>query len=624
MVYQTGSFVAENTISKRKRQATDQDEASFRKEVTSYFDISPTLYGSSQSVSPTDISAGTRLRRHSQSTTRRPYFRFHPEYDAIHKRIHSYTTKTGRPQEIASASELHTLPCEETLSGKPRTGRSEEFSSLHSSRRSSGATAKSSPPLGVRPTKETHSYPFRRPKLSRALARSPSWSTRVEGRNASADFARRPSSTVSETKTQTSVGDIIVVRTDQTPLRPPSKSIPTAEKSKTSSIKVETEFTEPDSRRRKTQSSEQQGQTSSRRSSLNPKQILTIPLHYIRRVSLPKRARTPTITELQQSSNVRDTRMADHTSQLKRNYTSETLQRVTGILQEIKQGPQTSLWPPQVIRPLRWRTFSDKSLSQAKKEPQTVQGITSEIGNNQKGSGEQFSDIQSYTSSQRNLRLGVAPSNTPDETATYKVKRSPSAETEEFLRVDISIRGGTSYLPSEARRIHTPPLPEEGADGRWRGFFFDYNAPRRTGSLRGSDSAEAGVDSASTSLESTATLGHTWSAPISKKLERTQSKSKRILTGDWYDVKLAELDLGIQADQGEMNNAKEGDRRVNSLECLSKIQKILQEAEQFDLTIPEHLPSSPLCPRHPRYWRVVKGRGGQFRGCWMHGVGVFE
>ncbi|KIW91899.1 uncharacterized protein Z519_07869 [Cladophialophora bantiana CBS 173.52] len=591
---------------------------------TGYFDISPTLYGSSQSVSPADISPGTQLRRHSQSTTRRPYFRFHPEYDAIHKRIHSHTTKTGRPGEILGASETHTLPREETLSGKPRTGRSAEFSSLHSSRRSSGASAKSSPPLGVRPTKESHSYPFRRPKVSRALARSPSWTTRVEGRNASADFARRPSSTVSETKTQTSVGDIIVVRTDQTPLRPPSKSIPPAEKSKTGSIKVETEFTEPDSRRRKTQSSEQQGQTSSRRSSLNPKQILTIPLHYIRRASLPKRARTPTITEPQPSSNARDTRMADHTSQLKRNYTSETLQRVTGILQEIKQGPQTSLWPPQVIRPLRWRTFSDKSFSQGKKEPQTVQGITSEIGNNQKCSGEQFSDIESYTSSQRNLRLGVAPSNTPDETATYKVKRSPSAETEEFLRVDISVRGGTSYLPSEARRIHTPPLPEEGADGRWKGFFFDYNAPRRPGSLRGSDSAEAGVDSASTSPESTATLGHPLSAPISKKLERTQSKNKRILAGDWYDVKLAELDLGIQADQGEMNNAKEGDRRVNSPECLSKIQKILQEAEQFDLTIPEHLPSSPLCPRHPRYWRVVKGRGSQFRGCWMHGVGVFE
>jgi hypothetical protein len=48
------------------------------------------------------------------------------------------------------------------------------------------------------------------------------------------------------------------------------------------------------------------------------------------------------------------------------------------------------------------------------------------------------------------------------------------------------------------------------------------------------------------------------------------------------------------------------------------------EPEMFDLTIPEHLPSSPLCPRHPRYWRVVKGKGNQFRGCWMHGVDLFE
>ncbi|RMZ80835.1 hypothetical protein DV737_g2856, partial [Chaetothyriales sp. CBS 132003] len=89
--------------------------------------------------------------------------------------------------------------------------------------------------------------------------------------------------------------------------------------------------------------------------------------------------------------------------------------------------------------------------------------------------------LDSQSSSQSDLRHGPCPSpqNTPEEKAIYKVKRSPSAETEEFLKIDISIKGGTSYLPSEARRVHTPPLPQDGLDGRKRGFFFDYNAPKR-------------------------------------------------------------------------------------------------------------------------------------------------
>ncbi|ERF76744.1 hypothetical protein EPUS_02283 [Endocarpon pusillum Z07020] len=83
----------------------------------------------------------------------------------------------------------------------------------------------------------------------------------------------------------------------------------------------------------------------------------------------------------------------------------------------------------------------------------------------------------SYTSSLRKMRRGATPLNTPDTQETYRVKRSPSAETEEFFKIDISIRGGTSYLPSEARRVHTPPLPGDGPGQKRTGFFFDYVAP---------------------------------------------------------------------------------------------------------------------------------------------------
>jgi hypothetical protein len=222
--------------------------------------------------------------------------------------------------------------------------------------------------------------------------------------------------------------------------------------------------------------------------------------------------------------------------------------------------------------------------------------------------------------------MGLQPTNTPEERATYKVKRRASAETEEYLKVDISVRGGTSYLPSEARRIHTPPLPVAGIDGRLRGFFFDYNAPRRHDSLVSRDTCGSDLHSASASSADT-TGERVAPAPSgSNRPDKTRSRrSKPMLKGDWYDVELADLDSG--ADRGlekaRMRAHQEKAERVTTPRALS-INRPMREEEHFDESIPEHLPSSPLCPRHPRYWRAVQNKGSQFRGCWMHGVGVLD
>ena len=49
--------------------------------------------------------------------------------------------------------------------------------------------------------------------------------------------------------------------------------------------------------------------------------------------------------------------------------------------------------------------------------------------------------LASPTSSILDMQQGSTPQNSPIESATYKVKRSASADTEEFLKIDISIRG---------------------------------------------------------------------------------------------------------------------------------------------------------------------------------------
>lgn len=211
--------------------------------------------------------------------------------------------------------------------------------------------------------------------------------------------------------------------------------------------------------------------------------------------------------------------------------------------------------------------------------------------------------------------MGPQPTNTPHERATYRIKRTPSSKTEEFLKVDISIRGGTSYLPSEARRIHTPPGPAPTQDGGWKGFFFDYNAPRSPDSPDGHEcDDDKAVDIGGQTRSRATTEG--------QKLGRARS-AKCKPPGDWYDVKLAELD-------GDDERIQYLGARASKTGCEGYFPAAFplchedEGGEQFDHTIPEHLPSSPLCPRNPRYWRVVKGKGSQFRGCWMHGVGEYD
>lgn len=321
---------------------------------------------------------------------------------------------------------------------------------------------------------------------------------------------------------------------------------------------------------------------------------------------------------------------------MKKSRTSEALRWVTSILQEVNRSPG-AMSPASMPKPIGPRTATDTSNSgndfnkRTSRKPKR-KGVVFLGATHSQRSLSGLREIPSYTSSQLSRRRGGVPSNTPDDRATYTIKRSASAETEEFLKIDISVRGNTSYLPSEARRIHTPPLPQDGLDGRKRGFFFDYNTPKSLSKsmrpsstsplLRRDRNPERRTSGASTIGKRTTSF----------KIK----KSLRISTADWYDMKLAQVDNtgdDLDDDNGDMEadlwstahdaSIRGGIATVNCCDALEQSKK-LQEDEEFDMTIPEHLPTSPLCPRNPRYWRVVQGRGSQFRGCWMHGVGVYN
>jgi len=571
---------------------------------------------------PNDTGVDTSFRSKTNRRTR-------SDYSTVPKRVHVQAIEEDLPDSLPI---IHSDPSQKPGT-TPTDGGSESLAASAKRPRNHEDDDFKEPPHvapsherkhSLPTSKDSHAYPPRRPRLGHMWERTQSGGVWFEHPKVHSDRKGRSSSSTS--KIQTSPSDRLPVRTEQIPLKPPTSAHMSSTKiSGSSNIKVETSFKEPDHEREeprtwniKRQSQVPKESRKSRRNSLKLKGILSTPRNLIDRMGLSKVAPRVTISSvLEQTPEQRpDSRMADHSTLLKRNYTSEALQRVTAILQDAKQNSSNSVWSP-VLKPLKLRVQTEKSMCGADRGVQTVQGITGQCTMVQRKSQEALSDVCSYTSSQINMRMGPQPANTPDEQATYKIKRSPSAETEEFLKVDISIRGGTSYLPSEARRIQTPPLPEETQDGRLKGFFFDYNAPRsEAGDVPVNEECGPGShDEASRARSTTVTT---------TKLTRTRTgKSRRFHTADWYDVKLAELDATDEGDPDARRNDSNADCRVFSPAAFSQHQKGGEE-EKFDFTIPEHLPSSPLCPSHPRYWRVVKGRGSQFRGCWMHGIGEYD
>lgn len=159
----------------------------------------------------------------------------------------------------------------------------------------------------------------------------------------------------------------------------------------------------------------------------------------------------------------------------------------------------------------------------------------------------------SSSSSIQSIHSGRLPQATPEPHAMYT-----GSDSRQYFRVEMSSPDGPTYLPSEARRISTPRLPNSAAGKQLRGFFFDYNAPVETATTPSPEPVERST--------------------FMRQKRRTQRSSEV----DWYRVKLA-------ADEAK-------DAQLH-----------------FELNVPEHLPNSPLCPRNPKH------RSGGEGVCVYHG-----
>ena len=215
--------------------------------------------------------------------------------------------------------------------------------------------------------------------------------------------------------------------------------------------------------------------------------------------------------------------------------------------QAVTKRPQLEISPP--------RSFTGQILDRAstilRRVPDKRRTPTSSDGSNKSTTGSSaprsflwpLRRVYSNSSSLRDALMGEVPLGTP--TTPGSELMYIGSDKRQYFRVDISAPGAPTYLPSEARRIGTPPLNEQ--DGKTRGFFFSYDVRDDESEVLSSDT-----------------------------VERAKSGRKRISDIDWFSVKL-------KADEARDNTMN------------------------FEINVPEHLPSSPLCPKHPKHKSEGKG-----------------
>ncbi|KAJ6789397.1 hypothetical protein PWT90_00950 [Aphanocladium album] len=180
---------------------------------------------------------------------------------------------------------------------------------------------------------------------------------------------------------------------------------------------------------------------------------------------------------------------------------------------------------------------------------------------------------EEFGNSRRTKKIfGRAPWNRKDSTATFS---SVSSSLREVLRGDTppaspSMAYNAAYFNhkwitntfpgGEAVRVSTPPMDEDTADGRPRGFFSSLTPPEPETASTGSYMTPMNISYASPKYNA-----HRMSIAVPSR--------------EWWESKPQR-----QVKQGDADNAV-----------------------KFEFDVPEHLPSSPMCPANVRHKSGGKG-----------------
>lgn len=174
-----------------------------------------------------------------------------------------------------------------------------------------------------------------------------------------------------------------------------------------------------------------------------------------------------------------------------------------------------------------------------------------------------------------------------------------------------------SFLRTEMNRVNTPPLHELEIDGKKRGFFFDVSKPPGELTEREREVREkwrretidtrvlTGPPTISPRMEPALTIKMS-----QKGADPAQSTSKPTL---------------LQRRTSSSQNSHRAARALEPPDYFRQRIATLADPTEFEsdevlvMDVPDHLPSSPLCPLHPKY----RKREGDAKGllCPVHGKG---
>ncbi len=134
----------------------------------------------------------------------------------------------------------------------------------------------------------------------------------------------------------------------------------------------------------------------------------------------------------------------------------------------------------------------------------------------------------------------------------------------------------------EATRVNTPPLKEDTADGRPRGLFFDVSGP--SDNQGGSESTEStrGTRNSNQQQKKSRAPGAT-AANRGKALQRSGGSGR----------------TRPRTASRRQRHRRRQQRRRGGTRCARQ--------PWFEFNLPEHLPSSPMCPANPKNKSEGKG-----------------
>ncbi|KAG8531746.1 uncharacterized protein KY384_003378 [Bacidia gigantensis] len=200
----------------------------------------------------------------------------------------------------------------------------------------------------------------------------------------------------------------------------------------------------------------------------------------------------------------------------------------------------------------------------------------------------------SSSDSMRSFMQGKPPLPSPDQNEMYI-----GADNGQYFRVELTDPGAPTFLPSEARRVNTPPINKHKA----RGFFFNYKPPN--------------ADDAMPKMFKDRKRTYTFSEEQEEEeLSPPLSPPKTPMNHDHHEAGPKHMHEENWKTGAGFHAGGSG-RRVSATEWYNvQLEAIEAEAatrEQFLQEIPDHLDTSPLCPKNLR--SKEKGMGI----CSMHG-----